>query len=642
MNKIKFFLTFFTVFATFSQGECSERITLKDVRPLTEQLFEMHVTESFMSRELTRRSLSLMIERFDPRNEYLLAEEKSPYTQAQGDRLKKALLDYQCGEYTLYIEASNAIEKGIIRHRKIRKTVKKHVINNYQAFLDAPAKKMDNPLENENQIRDKIENSYIGLIQQKLKERKKDHFSKSVVASIIAFQEMNRVEFEENYLGAGGRSFLPTLLVKTFAKSMDAHSDYYSHEEAAQFRSSLNKELCGVGVVFKRDFDGVYIAGVIQGSPAGDSGKVREGDKLIAVDGHNIQNMYFKNVMRLMKGKKGESVTLTLQGKGKTAVKSAVMKRRPIVLHSERVSSHYVPFANGGIGVIDLPGFYSNGADISVAGDLKKEIKALKSRGNLLGIVIDMRENSGGFLDQAVKVCKCFMPRGLVAIAKYKNNKVRFMNHVGNKPLYEGPIIILTSKASASAAEIVSQTLQDYGLAIIVGDKRSFGKGSMQTQTITDEKAKHFFKVTVGRYYTASGRSPQVVGVRSDIVVNSHYFPYKMGEKHLMHALSADVLTQDAFDQLHQKVSMGSWRLNSSHATQVVPYLRPKMSQLRKRLITLKSNSEKRLKKNKNFQYFLKVGNKNSEESPPRFGLKDLQMKEAEAIIKDLVTIQQL
>lgn len=615
--------------------------TLKDVKPLTENLFSVHVTESQMSPELVKRSLFLMVEGFDKGSEYLLEEEKKPFLNPEAATLALAVSQYHEGSYDTYNQAFIQIKKAIKRHRKLRKKVHQKIANKGYKLRDKPLKRGLAKLRNHAEVGAKIEKKYINLIQLKLKERGRERFSPSEIEAILSFQDALWLEHEEHYIGLDKSQFFPTLLIKNFARSMDIHSDYYSPEEAAQMRSSLNKQLCGVGVVFKRDFDGIYIASIIRGSPADECRSISEGDKIVAVDGKVIKGLSFRQVVKLMKGEKGQNITLTLEKQGQKKSVKAQMKRRPIVLNEQRVSSRYVPFADGGIGIIELPSFYSDGGKISVAEDLKQAIAHLKSQGKVLGMILDMRENPGGYLPQAVKVCKCFMPSGLVAIAKYKHNKVRFLNHLGKKPLYDGPLVILNSKMSASAAELVSQTLQDYGLAIVVGDKRTFGKGSMQTQTVSNAKAKHFFKVTIGRYYTASGRSPQVVGVLSDIVVNSHYFPYKVGEEHLTFALSPDVLTQESFDQLHQRVGRGAFGSNPGSAAQVVPYLRPRMSKMRERIKQLSSASARRLKQDANFQNFLKVGHATHDKMENRFGMRDLQMKEAEAIIKDLVMIQQ-
>jgi carboxyl-terminal processing protease len=203
----------------------------------------------------------------------------------------------------------------------------------------------------------------------------------------------------------------------------------------------------------------------------------------------------------------------------------------------------------------------------------------------------------------------------------------------------------LTSKASASAAEIVAQALQDFGVALVVGDERSYGKGSMQYQTITDEKAKAFFKVTVGRYYTASGRSPQIQGVQADVVVPTVFFPYNIGERYLEFPLSNDHLSGDVFHSL-MNIKQNPYRDVASVA---VPYLKPRETKWRQMLPRLIQNSQDRIDHNQNFQFFLKVGNGYrpkkvkgqtlADTQAENYGKSDLQMNEAVEIVKDMVSI---
>jgi carboxyl-terminal processing protease len=127
-----------------------------------------------------------------------------------------------------------------------------------------------------------------------------------------------------------------------------------------------------------------------------------------------------------------------------------------------------------------------------------------------------------------------------VAISKYSNGETHFLRTLSSRPFYSGPLILLISKLSASAAEIVAQALKDYGVALIVGDERSFGKGSIQLQTVTDAHAELFFKITVGKYYSVSGITPQMLGVIADIVVPTDFSPFLIGERYLPFALKAD------------------------------------------------------------------------------------------------------
>ncbi len=123
-----------------------------------------------------------------------------------------------------------------------------------------------------------------------------------------------------------------------------------------------------------------------------------------------------------------------------------------------------------------------------------------------------MRENSGGFLSQAVRVSGLFISSGVVVISKYGDGSLKYYRSMDGSPHYQGPLVILVSRGSASATEIVAQTLQDYGVALVAGDIQTYGKGTIQHQTVTSDRTNSFFKVTVGRYYTVSENRPKSKG----------------------------------------------------------------------------------------------------------------------------------
>jgi carboxyl-terminal processing protease len=234
----------------------------------------------------------------------------------------------------------------------------------------------------------------------------------------------------------------------------------------------------------------------------------------------------------------------------------------------------------------------------------------------------------------------------VVAISKYGKGEVHFLRNIVSKSYYNGPLVVLTSKMSASASEIVAQALQDYGVALVVGDKRTFGKGSIQYQTVTDPKADVFFKVTVGRYYTASGKSTQIEGVIADIVVPTQYAPYKIGEKFLEYPLSADRVESAYIDPLSD-LDEKTKRL---FQMRYLPFTQRVVSFWKKNLPVLRQNSAERIAQNPDFLAFLNKQDANYAKAdllPPntvdeqaQMGSEDLQMNEAVNIVKDMIIME--
>ncbi len=174
----------------------------------------------------------------------------------------------------------------------------------------------------------------------------------------------------------------------------------------------------------------------------------------------------------------------------------------------------------------------------------------MEGKGKLLGLVLDLRNNPGGYLTQAVKVAGLFISDGVVVVSKYSNGEIQYYRDLDGNPQYTGPLVVLTSRLTASAAEIVAQALQDYGVALVVGDDRTYGKGTIQAQTVTDTGASSYFKVTVGEYFTPSGKSPQLTGVKSDVLLPGPYSKTKVGEKYLDHPIAADHIAPSFNDDL--------------------------------------------------------------------------------------------
>lgn len=597
-----------------------------------DKMFAYHVENKEFSPLVVKRSFKIFIEEFDSDRIYLLKEEVEPYLSLTPKQINKIISDFSHNSFSEYRNLNGMIERAILRNQRIWREQAKRLIREGPKELNRPVSKAyASYSSSEIDLQERIYSRLILQINAHLKSRNEGEITPELMEQVLNFRAKKKHSLESKYLDSG-EHYLTLHMLKAMAKSLDAHTGYYSPREAHEIRTALKKEFSGVGVVLREDFDGVYITDVIQGGPAHKSGKIEMGDLLVAVNNRRLEEITYEQLLETMKGKAGSKITLGVNRDQVTAHVDLI--REKITMDDERLSFSYVPHGDGIIGLIDVPGFYDNGGQVSLDHDLREALRSLKGEGKLLGIVMDFRENSGGFLSQAVKVSSIFMDGGLIVISKYADGEVSYQRNINGRKYYDGPLVILTSKASASAAEIVAGALQDYGVALIVGDERSYGKGSMQYQTITDEKAKAFFKVTVGRYYTASGRSPQVQGVQADIVVPTIFFPYNIGERYLEYPLSNDHLSGDVFHSL-MNIKQGSYH---DVVRFTVPYLKPRESEWRQMLPKLAENSQQRLDKDKNFQLFLKLGN-GYRPKKENYGISDLQMKESVEIIKDMIEI---
>lgn len=452
---------------------------------------------------------------------------------------------------------------------------------------------------------------------------------------------------ENTYMPSAGLTehYFSTHVLKSLAKSLDAHTTYFSPEEAYEMRTSLEKQFEGIGVVLRESVDGVVIYNMVKGGPAERSGQIQPGDLLVEVDGTSVEGISYEDVLRRLQGTGSNRVQIGLRHytAGNQANFYRVdLKREKIVMQDDRVSYSYELYGDGIIGKIVLPSFYESAGGLSCDEDLKTALRALRKQGEIKGLVIDMRENSGGFLTQAVKVSGLFMSSGVVVVSKYAQGMTQYLRELDGKSYYNGPLVLLTSRGSASATEIVAQALQDYGIALVVGDDRTYGKGTIQYQTVTDPRASNFFKVTIGRYYTVSGRTTQIEGVKADIVAPTAYSVLPIGERYLEFPLKSDRIPSAYIDPLTDVDPRNKAWFQKNY----IPNIQKKLSVWTQMLPQLKTNSMERIVQNKDYTLFLKAlsesqgGKVFNPDAKNNWGKGDLQMMEAVNIVKDMNTLK--
>lgn len=676
MNKRKLIYLFYAAtICLHSSVLADEQELLKtsDINKLMQQIFDEHVDQKQMNDHVIKSALRTYIDQFDPFRIYLLEDEVKPYYQISETDASKDVKNYAKGDFSEFQQLNEVIQKAIVRERAFRAEL---LSNRAQFFALMPKEKSDPNAE----VQDPDLKVPFAKNVGELKARIKQNIQKFITDEIARFGEAkiekNQAQTlaiydhyfhnqENSYLftdeqghklpGPQKENLFVLHVLKALANSLDAHTTFYNNSEAYDIKVRLEKEFQGVGIVMEQAADGsIVIKQLMEGGPAAKSGLVKPDDKIITIDGHQVSNLPLDQVMELIRGKAGTSVDLVVQRKvdenGQQAEKLFNIKltREEITINDERAKATSERFGNGIIGIITLNSFYHGDNGVSAADDVRNAIKELQQKGNLRGLILDLRENSGGFLTQAVQLVSEFINNGVVVISKYSDGSEHYYRDMDGHRAYDGPLVILTSKATASAAEIVAQALQDYGVGIVVGDDRTYGKGTIQSQTVTDEKATTFFKVTVGKYYTVSGKTPQITGVQADILVPGKFSEERLGEKYLENALPADTISPEYKDDLKDvDASLKQWYLRYYY-----PTIQRKIDTWRDMLPTLKKNSEYRLDHNKNYQAFLKQIKGIKDEAPAddqsasedtngkkNFGVDDLQMGEAVNIVKDMVML---
>jgi carboxyl-terminal processing protease len=389
------------------------------------------------------------------------------------------------------------------------------------------------------------------------------------------------------------------------AHAYDPHSDYMNDEHAQDFSINMSLELFGIGAELVSDDGYCKIANLIPGGPAAKSDLLKQGDKIIAVAQTNgpsvdVIDMELSHIVQLIRGQKGTEVRLTIipadDPKGRRVIR---LVRDQINLNDQHAKALLIesPAGNGmtnRLGVIEVPQFYapmdstgnSPQATNYVTTDVAVLIKKLMQE-KVGGIILNLRGNPGGSLEEAVQFVGLFVPNGPVVQIRSPENRVEPQGNETAPDLYRGPLMVMVNRLSASASEIVAAALQDYGRALIVGGTSSFGKGTVQDlnplrpfvwpSSEDDTNDPGMVKITIRKFYRIDGASTQMKGVIPDIILpDALSYSDEVGESSLPNAMRWDTIAPAVYTPLDD----------------VQPYLS-----------TLLKDSEARVATNRDFSY---------------------------------------
>ncbi len=372
--------------------------------------------------------------------------------------------------------------------------------------------------------------------------------------------------FEEETREDQASTFLSAL-----AQSYDPHSEYMSQRALDNFNIQMGLSLVGIGAELRSEDGYAKIQRLVPGGPAERGGDLKVNDRIVAVaqdDGEfeDVVDMKLDKVVERIRGKKGTTVRLQVLpaasvDPSKLEVISIV--RDEVKLKDEEAKAQVIDATGedgetSRIGLITLPSFYANmgrgGPPKSTTRDVTALLNRLKREG-IEGLIIDLRRDSGGSLEEAVRLTGLFIPKGPIVQAKDTNGSINEMKDPDPGVLWDGPLIVLMNRLSASASEIFAAALQDYGRAIVVGDEKSFGKGTVQTLLDVDRFMPLFaqtreagaVKLTIQKFYRVKGGSTQLRGVASDIVLPSLTDQEDVGEGALKNPLGYDEVPARAF-----------------------------------------------------------------------------------------------
>lgn len=387
------------------------------------------------------------------------------------------------------------------------------------------------------------------------------------------------------YLAEWDNDDVLEIYLTTLGHVFDPHTDYMGRAELEQFAISINQSLFGIGAQLRATDGYCTIERLLAGGPAAKSNKLKEKERIIAVaqeDGEpvDVVDMHLHKVVQLIRGPKGSKVHLTViqpENEPTAERKIVTLIRDEIPLYEQAAKAQLIETPGDHdtphrIGVIDLPNFYApmaiesgrgvRHARFSTSEDVLQYIERLKKEG-VEGIILDLRLNGGGSLEEAIRLAGLFIERGPIVQVSGPDGIVDIRRDRDPDVAYDGPLLVLTSRGSASASEIVAGALQDYERAIVVGDVSTHGKGTVQSLTqlapylwrvmkdMTESPGA--LKITVQKFYRANGASTQLRGITPDIILPSVANVIEdIGESSLDNPLEWDEIKPSKFVRLNQ------------------------------------------------------------------------------------------
>jgi carboxyl-terminal processing protease len=556
---LSFFITAGVVVAPVASA-----LDCQQVRTLAGVYFKLHFDHHEFDDELSKRTLDSFIKAWDPGKVYFLKADVDGLMKKYATKLDDMILDANCKVIDEVVSLySKRFQERQAAVTKLIDAKHDFTVDEYMAI---DRKKMEYATTTEEvteRWRKRIKFQMLqlnGTIKDLAKTREKLHKRYDLLT-----KRHNEMTSDDVY----------AIFLNSFSSSLDPHSEYMAPEQLEDFRISTRLSLEGIGAVLRSEEGFTTIQSLVPGGAAAKTGKVKTDDKIIAVAQGaeapvDVIDMDLREVVKMIRGTRGTEVRLTLvrEESGKTTQLIVPIIREQVQLKDRAAKSTVYPVSveegkdkpskQFKIGVIELPSFYmdfegrqNREKDFkSSSEDMKNEINKLKKQ-SVDAIVVDLRSNGGGSLDESITIAGLFFDEGPVVQTKDTRGMTFISKDEDPKTYYNGPLIVLINRQSASASEIFAGAIQDYGRGLIVGDTHSFGKGTVQNLNDLDPKL-GAIKVTISKFYRPSGSSTQLRGVASDIILPDLLDQYEIGEKHYDYALPWEKIPASSFKKFNQ------------------------------------------------------------------------------------------
>lgn len=593
----------FLLFAFYPKTDPTQKEVVL-LQTLLSGIDQLHYNPRKIDDSFSEDLFKLYLERIDAGKRFLLQQEVDqlkPFEKQLDDQL-------QIGNISYFDKSLELLNNGIKRAEAIyQEVLKEPMVFNTQESFETDADKRKFP-SNEKELKDlwrkmlkyetmtrladKIDERTKGTADYKDKTDKQleEDSRKSVKDRFDTyFNQLGKVTREEKYA-----DFLSTI-----ANLFDPHTEYFEPVEKQSFDIRFSGRLEGIGATLQSDKEFTKVTALVVGGPAWKQKELKVGDLIMKVaqgdeEGVSIAGMNINDVVTKIRGAKGTKVRLTVKSIDGTTKEISIIRdevildegyAKSVIINNEEIKN---------IGFISLPSFY---ADFNKRDgrqcfqDVAKEVEKLKTA-NVNGIIIDLRNNGGGSLNDVVKMSGLFIEKGPIVQVKTRLGNAEVQEDYDSKVQYSGPMIILVNNFSASASEIMAAALQDYGRAVIVGTDQTYGKGTVQRffnldaaiNGHDDLKPLGDVKITLQKFYRINGGSTQMKGVTPDIILPDNFQDLKLGEKESKFAMQWSQIEPVPYNQNVYKINNLKTLANESKERVVKNEVFNKINQNAKRI----------------------------------------------------------
>ena len=581
-------------------------------------LQQAHYSRAKLDDEMSAKLLTNYLELLDYNKLYFTGEDVAEFTKKYATSLDDRILRGDLSPaHEIFSRYKERVQERVAKNKELAKKSYDFASNNSVELNRQKSPWPANQAEADTFWSNRVE---AELLQEHLNEFKLRPPEETVTRRYDqALRNVNEMESDD----------VANTFLRALARTYDPHSEYLSPSEMENFQISMKLSLVGIGAVLRSEDGYTKIIELVPGGPADKDGRLKVGDRIVAVaqgdtDFEDIVDMRLDKVVEKIRGKEGTSVRLQViptDADDPSKRKIVDINRDKVALKDQEAKAELIDVTDADgkvtrIGWITLPSFYANmsgnGEPKSTTEDVSLLLSRLKEEG-IEGLVVDLRRDGGGSLEEAINLTGLFIPKGPVVQSKDPSGKITVNSDRNPDIAYSGPMVVVMNRLSASASEIFAAALQDYGRAVIVGDERSFGKGTVQTVVdLNKSLSLPFFnikrpnagalKLTIQKFYRIRGGSTQLKGVESDIVLPSRTDNPEIGESSLKNPLEYDEIAPVVFTEKNPKEQLFLDQLRNRSAERIDSdpeflYVSEDMRRLRERIEKNSISTNKELRR---------------------------------------------